>query len=58
MRRLAMVLLLCAAWPVGGEELAGWVALPDAVDAVLDGRMRNGILAIGLLAAARRRSKE
>lgn len=31
MRRLAMVLLLCAALPVGGEELAGWAALPDAV---------------------------
>jgi len=31
MRRLAMVLLLCAALPVGGEELAGWVALADAV---------------------------
>lgn len=34
-----------------------WVRMADAVDAVLDGRMRNGILAIGLLAAARRRAK-
>lgn len=34
-----------------------WVPLADAVDAVLEGRMRNGILAIGLLAAARRRAK-
>lgn len=31
-----------------------WVALDDAVAAVLDGRMRNGILAIGVLAAAQR----
>ena len=31
-----------------------WVPLADAVDAVLDGRMRNGILAIGVLAAAQR----
>ncbi|MFJ4225914.1 NUDIX domain-containing protein [Microbacterium sp. NPDC089695] len=31
-----------------------WVALQDAVDAVLDGRMRNGILGIGVLAAAQR----
>ncbi|GAA1696108.1 NUDIX hydrolase [Microbacterium sediminicola] len=31
-----------------------WVALEDAVTAVLDGRMRNGILAVGLLAAAER----
>ncbi|MFK4852296.1 NUDIX domain-containing protein [Microbacterium sp. ZW T6_19] len=35
-----------------------WVPLADAVDAVLAGRMRNGILAIGVLAAARRRAKE
>jgi len=34
-----------------------WVPVADAVDAVLEGRMRNGILAIGLLAAARRRAK-
>lgn len=34
-----------------------WVPLADAIDAVLEGRMRNGILAIGLLAAARRRPK-
>ena len=31
-----------------------WVALDDAVSAVLDGRMRNGILTIGVLAAAQR----
>ena len=31
-----------------------WVPLADAVDAVLDGRMRNGILAIGVLAATQR----
>ncbi|MFD6818505.1 NUDIX domain-containing protein [Microbacterium sp. NPDC059771] len=31
-----------------------WVPLDDAVAAVLDGRMRNGILAIGVLAAAQR----
>ena len=31
-----------------------WVPLTDAVDAVLDGRMRNGILTIGVLAAAQR----
>lgn len=31
-----------------------WVPLAEAVDAVLDGRMRNGILAIGVLAAAQR----
>lgn len=31
-----------------------WVPLADAVDAVLDGRMRNGILAIGVLAASQR----
>ncbi|MGB9989496.1 hypothetical protein [Pseudoduganella rhizocola] len=30
MQRLAIVLLLCAALPVGGEELAGWVPVPDA----------------------------
>ena len=29
-----------------------WVPLTDAVTAVLDGRMRNGILASGVLAAA------
>ncbi|MBS0024472.1 NUDIX domain-containing protein [Microbacterium paraoxydans] len=33
-----------------------WVPLDDAVAAVLDGRMRNGILAIGVLAAAQRLS--
>ncbi|MGJ0388700.1 NUDIX domain-containing protein [Microbacterium sp. CGR1] len=31
-----------------------WVPLDDAVTAVLDGRMRNGILSIGVLAAAQR----
>ncbi len=31
-----------------------WVLLSDAVDAVLDGRLRNGILAVGVLAAERR----
>lgn len=31
-----------------------WVALSDAVDAVLAGRMRNGILTSGVLAAAER----
>lgn len=31
-----------------------WVPLDDAVSAVLDGRMRNGILSIGVLAAAQR----
>lgn len=31
-----------------------WIALADAVDAVLAGRMRNGILAAGVLAAAER----
>lgn len=31
-----------------------WVPLAEAVAAVLDGRMRNGILAIGVLAAAQR----
>ncbi|UJP10683.1 NUDIX hydrolase [Microbacterium sp. KUDC0406] len=30
-----------------------WVPLPDAVDAVLDGRMHNGILQIGVLATER-----
>nr|WP_308493997.1 NUDIX hydrolase [Microbacterium protaetiae] len=31
-----------------------WVPLNDAVTAVLEGRMRNGILSVGLLAAAER----
>ncbi|WP_435745848.1 NUDIX domain-containing protein [Microbacterium sp. PMB16] len=31
-----------------------WVPLSDAVDAVLAGRMRNGILTIGVLAASQR----
>ncbi|MCP1430462.1 ADP-ribose pyrophosphatase [Microbacterium foliorum] len=31
-----------------------WIPLDDAVSAVLDGRMRNGILTIGVLAAAQR----
>lgn len=31
-----------------------WVPLSDAVDAVLAGRMRNGILSIGVLAASQR----
>ncbi|QNA93019.1 NUDIX hydrolase [Microbacterium sp. Se63.02b] len=31
-----------------------WVPLADAVDAVLAGRMRNGILTIGVLAASQR----
>ena len=31
-----------------------WVPLTDAVDAVLEGRMHNGILTIGVLAAAQR----
>jgi len=31
-----------------------WVPLGEAVDAVLEGRMRNGILAAGVLAAAER----
>ncbi|WP_341974270.1 NUDIX hydrolase [Microbacterium sp. LWO13-1.2] len=31
-----------------------WVPLSEAVDAVLDGRMRNAILSIGVLAAERR----
>ncbi|MBO0981951.1 NUDIX hydrolase [Microbacterium sp. SD291] len=34
-----------------------WVPLEDAVDAVLEGRMRNGILSVGVLAAARRLRK-
>ena len=29
-----------------------WVPLQDAVTGVLEGRMRNGILAVGVLAAA------
>ncbi|MFT4212545.1 MAG: NUDIX hydrolase [Microbacterium sp.] len=35
-----------------------WVPLADAVDAVLAGRMRNGILAAGVLAAAERLRRE
>lgn len=31
-----------------------WVPLADAVTAVLEGRMRNGIMAVGVLAAAER----
>lgn len=31
-----------------------WVPLSDAADAVLEGRMRNGALAVGVLAAERR----
>src|SRR5690606_8076733 len=31
-----------------------WVPLADAADAVLDGRMHNGVLSIGVLAAERR----
>lgn len=31
-----------------------WVPLSDAVDAVLEGRFRNGILSLGVLAAERR----
>ena len=31
-----------------------WVPLAEAADAVLDGRLRNGILAVGILAAERR----
>ncbi|MDT0157600.1 NUDIX hydrolase [Microbacterium sp. ARD32] len=34
-----------------------WVPLSDAVEAVLDGRMRNGILSIGILAAAAKRAR-
>ncbi|GAA3777501.1 NUDIX hydrolase [Microbacterium kribbense] len=40
-----------------GEEAdirVEWVPLADAVTAVLEGRMRNGILAVGVLAAAER----
>lgn len=41
-----------------GEEEADirveWVAVPEVVDAVLAGRMGNGILAVGALAAAER----
>lgn len=33
-----------------------WVPLTDAVDAVLDGRMHNALLAVGVLAAERRRA--
>ncbi|WP_193596396.1 NUDIX domain-containing protein [Microbacterium sp. YJN-G] len=33
-----------------------WVPLADAVDAVLDGRMHNGILSIGVMAASLRRA--
>jgi 8-oxo-dGTP pyrophosphatase MutT (NUDIX family) len=35
-----------------------WVPLEDAVDAVLAGRMRNGILVAGVLAAAERLRRE
>lgn len=35
-----------------------WVALADVVDAVLAGRMRNGILATGVLATAEVRRRE
>ncbi len=35
-----------------------WMPLTDAVDAVLGGRMHNALLAIGLLAAERRRAGE
>ena len=31
-----------------------WVPLADAVTGVLEGRLRNGILAVGVLAAAER----
>lgn len=34
-----------------------WVPLADAADAVMAGRMRNAILALGVLAAERRRTK-
>ncbi|HWS51946.1 MAG TPA: NUDIX hydrolase [Microbacterium sp.] len=34
-----------------------WVPLADAVDAVLAGRMHNALLAIGVLAAERRRAR-
>ncbi|KZE90233.1 NUDIX domain-containing protein [Microbacterium sp. TNHR37B] len=35
-----------------------WVALDDAIDAVLAGRMRNGILVAGVFAAAERLRRE
>lgn len=35
-----------------------WVGLTEATDAVIEGRMHNALLAIGLLAAERRRSAE
>lgn len=35
-----------------------WVPLADAVDGVLAGRLRNGILAVGVLAAAERLRRE
>lgn len=35
-----------------------WVPLPDVIDAVMAGRMRNGILATGVLAAAERLRRE
>ncbi|WP_036283984.1 NUDIX domain-containing protein [Microbacterium luticocti] len=47
--------------PAGGEYVRGdeeadirveWMPLADAVSAVMAGRMRNGILAVGVLAAA------
>ncbi|MBS1907456.1 MAG: NUDIX hydrolase [Actinobacteria bacterium] len=38
------------------DILLAWVPLADAVDGVLEGRFRNGILASGVLAAERRRS--
>ncbi|MBN9176925.1 MAG: NUDIX hydrolase [Microbacterium sp.] len=34
-----------------------WVGLPDVVDAILAGRMRNGILVAGILAAAEKLSR-
>ncbi|MGQ7313440.1 NUDIX domain-containing protein [Microbacterium arabinogalactanolyticum] len=34
-----------------------WVPLADAVEAVLEGRMHNGILSIGVLAAATKRDR-
>jgi 8-oxo-dGTP pyrophosphatase MutT (NUDIX family) len=45
------------AHPREGEEAdiaLEWVPLADAVDGVLAGRLRNGILAVGVLAAAER----
>ncbi len=45
------------AYPRDAEEAdirRHWLALHDAVDAVLAGRMRNGILAVAVLAAAQR----